>query len=206
MNRLITMAGPALSVPISDMSNYEAGLAMLGVINQVYPGIKFGQLYQLAYGNRPETMGRKWWERAGSALNPVNAFNSAAGVVGDVKDGIGDVLKDSFDATAGAGGDLIRLFTDEKVIAGANSSYESFTGSGGVGGAVFGTGIFGGGGGTDGGGGEKGLFEWIVNLGSAVKGKAGQVQAASAGGEIPGGILPWAVGGVTILWLLTRRR
>lgn len=206
MNSIVTLAGPRPALDIRELSNYEAGLAFLGTVNQLYPGIKIKHLHQLAYGNRPETMGRKWWEKVGGALNPVNHFDTIKTTVGEVKDGIGDVLKDSFDATADAGGSLVRLLSDEKVIDGINSSYESFTSSGGVSGAVVGDW---GGDWTGGEGGEEGgiqqagkkFFDFIVQAGASAKKKA---NAASVGGEFPSWALPVGIGAVVLLWAVPR--
>lgn len=201
---LITMAGPqGGAIDMSKLSNFEAGILTLGVINQLYPGIKFGQLPALAMGTRGQTMGRKWWEKALATVNPVEQFHNVSGVVGDVKDGIGDVLQDTFSSSGDAGGGLVRLLTDKKVIDGANSSYSSFTDSGGIFGAVGGSGLsdfFGGG--DEGDSKAAGMWDFITNLGSNAKGNA---QLSGVAG-LPGGILPWALGGAVVLTLLFGRR
>jgi len=198
--RLITMAAPASEqdIDISDLSDYEAGLAFLGMVNQIYPGVTMRQLGQLAYGNRIETMGRSFWERqlshVSDALSPTKTFNKVKTAVGDIKDGIGDVLKDTFDATADAGGSIVRLFTDKKVVDGLNSSYESFTSSGGILGAVGGSSLS---------EGASNFVTFLTNLGNKAKANA---NAASTSMGLPDWAIPVGIGGVALILLLRRRR
>jgi len=202
--RLITMASPASAaeVDILDLSDYEAGLAFLGMVNQIYPGVTMRQLGKLAYGNRIETMGRSFWERQVShvsdALSPTKTFNKVKEAVGDIKDGVGDVLKDTFDAIGDAGGSALRLFTDQKVVDGLNSSYESFTSSGGILGAVGGKSI------SEGvSDGVDSFGSFITNLGSKVKANTASVSASMG---IPDWAIPVGIGGVVLLLLLRRRK
>jgi len=206
---LVTMAGPK-AVDIRSLSNFEAGVAMLGLIHRVFPGITFGQLPALASQGSAYRSGAMagWWtdlkKGAGNAISPTKTYNGIADKLGDVKDGIGDILKDSTDATGGAFGDFIRLISDKEVIDGANSSYESFTGSGGIWGAVGGSGFsdfMGGESGGEGGGEESGMnsfMSWISHLGSSAKDQANK---AGVGG-IPGGVLPWAIAGGAVLFFV----
>jgi len=168
------MSGPG-DVAIDKMSNFEAGLAFLGVLNQLYPGIRFNQLRELAAGREVETMG-------GFSLNPMDAFRSIKKVVGDIKDGAGDILKDTFDAVADKGGDAVRLATDEKVVNGATQLYSNY---------------------LTGGLNPDELMNFVTNLGAQTKAKA-----AAASGALPGGILPWALGagGLVLVLVMTGRR
>lgn len=194
MNRpmLVTMSGPSDSsgIDIQSLSNFEAGVAMLGVIHRLYPGITFGQLPEIAgraraYGG--DTMGRSWLARQVSTVSHA---------VGDLKDGIGDVVKSTFDTAAGAGGDVVRLLTDKKVVDGASSAYDTFASSGGV------LGVYGGsslsnflGGGSDSNSAGSSLMEWITHLGSNAKNQA------SLGG-MPMTVWPWAIAGGAVLFLV----
>lgn len=181
---LYALSGPA-ELSVSNMSNFEAGLAFLGVVNQLYPGIKFGQLPLLA-GGQVETMGFSL-----SSLNPVRAFNAVKDIVGDVKDGVGDVIKDTFHTLGDVGGSTVRLVTDEKVVDGATKAYTSYS----TGGLLS----------SDGNGGALGdLVNFISTLGSNVKQSA--ASAVASPGGLPGGILPWAVGLGAFVFLLARRR
>lgn len=103
---LITMAGPSNGLDVRSMSNMEAGLAFLGLANQVHPGITWGQLVELGTGNG-QYMGRSFWDKVGGAL-------------GDVKDSVSDVVSKTVSTVGDVAGSAIRLVTDEKVIDGAS--------------------------------------------------------------------------------------
>jgi hypothetical protein len=163
---LVAMSGPS-DIKLENLSNFEAGLAFLGVINQVYPGIRFSQLADLAEG-RTEVM-NGWL----SNLNPMNAVRSVSKTIGDAKDGIGDILKDTFTTVGSGAGDTLRLATDEKVLDGAFRLYEAYQTKGMS---------------------ESSIMDFVNGLGATTKEKA----AAAAGG-LPGGILPWALGGGGLL-------
>lgn len=211
---LVTMSGPSPvledgSIDVTRLSNFEAGLAMMGLIHRVYPDVTFGELPKLAYAPGAEFMGRGFWERQLShvtdTLSPGKVFNSVSSGVGDVKDGIGDVLKDTFNSSGDAGGNVVRLLTNKKVIDGANSSYASFTDSGGIVGAIGGKGIsniFGGGDSSSSGTAGNSLMDWITHLGAATKAKAAQADMSG----LPGGLLPWAVGASVVLFVVFGRR
>lgn len=199
---LVTMRGPQ-DIDIRNLSNYEAGLAMLGLIHRLYPGITFGQLPALAAQGRTYGDGAMGWSitgalrSVGDTLSPTKIYNGIADKVGDVKDGVGDVLKSTFDSSGSAGGDVVRLFTDKKVIDGANSSYASFTQSGGIFGAVGGSGLSNFLGGEDGSSqsGASSFMEWISHLGSSAKNQAGVA-------GLPGGVWPWAIAGGAVLFFV----
>lgn len=180
---LITMAGPN-DIDLSGVSNFEAGIATLVLINRLYPGVKWGDLPALAAGARSTTMGKKWYERAMSA-------------VGDIKDGIGDVLKDTFTTVGGGLGDATRLVTSAPVmdaVTRAGAAYATGGGSEaarGVLGSLFGS------------SGDAAdaqisqLMNFISGLGSTAKG------ATATGATGPGvNILPWALGGVAVLGIV----
>lgn len=103
---LITMSGPSGGLDVRNMSNMEAGLAFLGLVNQVHPGITWGQLVELGK-NGGRFMGRSFWDKVGGAL-------------GDVKDSVSDVVSKTVGTVGEVAGSAIRLVTDEKVIDGAS--------------------------------------------------------------------------------------
>lgn len=179
---LVTMAGPNSLPDISRMSNFEAGIATLVLLAKAYPGIRFGDIPSLM---APERMSG-WWTDLKHAA-------------GDIKDGVGDVLKDTFSNSANAAGDAVRLVTDEKVIDGVSrigTAYATDGGSEGV------RSLLGGGGS---GSPVDALMDFISNLGSSAK--SANVQAASVGNmNVPGGLLPWLLGGGAVLVLLMRKR
>lgn len=169
---LIAMSGPE-NMSLADLSNFEAGLAMLGVINQVYPGIRFSQLPELAEGAGVEKMGWSW--------NPMDAVRAVQKTAGNLKDGIGDVLKDTFTTVGGGYGDAVRLATDENVLDGASKMYAAY---------------------MTGGGSE--LMDFVTNLGATAKEKT-----AAASAALPGGVLPWALGGgglLIVMMMMAGRR
>lgn len=179
---LVTMAGPRGGFDLDSMSNFEAGIAVLVALDKVYPGIRWRDLPALA--GRPEIMGGWWTDLKKS--------------VGDVKDGIGDVLKDTFDYVGEAGGATVRLATDEKVIDGASRIGTAYATNGGSEGIRQ---LFGGGGGS--GSPADAILSFLSGLGE--KAKSANVQAAGMTGMSPA-ILPWAIGGGLLLVLLMGRR
>lgn len=177
---LVTMSGPA-DFDISGLSNFEAGIATLALIDRVYPGIRWKDLPGLAAGIRPGTL---------SGWNPFKAIYKG---VGNIKDGIGDVLRDTGNYVGGAFGDTVRLVTDEKVIDGASrlgTAYATGGGSEGI------RNIF---------GGKDGMANSILDFISGLGEKAKGVNTAGAGG-MDASILPWAIGGGVVLALLFGRR
>lgn len=179
---LVTMRGPAGEIEIPSMSNFEAGIAFLTLLNRLSPGITFGQLASVL--DSPSGRMAGW--------NPLGDIYHA---VGAVKDGIGDVLKDTASAIGGSAGDAVRLVTDEKVIDGAarlGTAYASNGGSEGVRSAL-------------GGGGSvvDQLIGFVSNLGSSFKSNTPTMQADVGG--LPGGVLPWAIAGGAVLVILFAR-
>ncbi len=87
-------------------SDFDAGLLFLSAVARQNPGLLWDDL------QRPEFLAG-WW-------------TSLKHSVGDVKDGIGDVLKDTFSTAGSATGDAVRLATDPDVagsISRAASAY-----------------------------------------------------------------------------------
>jgi hypothetical protein len=173
---LVTMRGPG-EIDYSNLSDFEAGIATLALINDVYPGIRWKDLPGLAAGVRPGTM--DGW------------LTNLKKAVGTVKDGIGDVLKDTGNYVGGALGDTVRLATDEKVIDGAarlGTAYATNGGSEGVR-SLFGD--------KNDVGGK--VLEFISGLGASAK--SGTLNTAGAGG-VNMSVLPWAIGGFAVLALV----
>lgn len=188
MNRnhlLVTMAGPRDLPDISRMSNFEAGIATLVLLDKVYPGVRWRDIPAIAEGYRPESLSG-WWTDLKKAT-------------GDVKDGIGDVLKSAVDVGGDVVGSAVRLVTDEKVIDGASRIGTAYATNGGSEGVRQ---LFGGSGGQ-GSGPVDALLSFISGLGE--RAKSANIQAAGVGGMSPA-ILPWALGGGLLLVLLMGRR
>lgn len=76
-------------------SDFDAGLLFLGAVARMMPGLTWDDI------QRPQFLAG-WW----------TDFKHS---VGDVKDGIGDVLKDTAKTVASFGGDTVRLAADPKV-------------------------------------------------------------------------------------------
>lgn len=177
---LVTMRGPG-SLDVRNLSNFEAGIAFLTLLNQLAPGLTFGQLARAVDGGPERLSG---W------------FTDLKKAVGSVKDGIGDVLKSTWETVGGSAGDAVRLVTDDKVIDGASrlgTAYATGGGSEGV------RSILGG----DGGAVDQ-LLGFISNLGSSFKSQAAAGAPMQAG--VMGGPLVWIIGGGLVLFLATGRR
>ena len=196
---LVTMRGPGGPnyIEFRDLSNFEAGYIALRALAKQYPGLTWGRLVSYAK-NQPQMAG--WLTDLGKGVSSVG--ESIGGAVGSVTDWVGSQVKDTFSATGDIFGDAVRMLTDKEVIDGLNSSYKSFSESGGITGAVGG-GMFSDLGGQ--GGSEKQVWDWIVSMGAGLKGKAagGNVNAAAFG--LPEGALPWVVAGSGVALLLLFR-
>lgn len=214
---IVTMAGPN-DLDLRRLSNMEAGLVILSQVTRAHPGITWGQLANLA--GRPELMGGWLTDLShkvasvsrGATSSVADVGRGAGGVVMDVTRSGNSLIGDAFDATGDKIADAVRVFTSKKVIDGLNSSYSSFSQSGGITGAIGG-GLFNsgaGGGDAAGADGQQsgsmgGIWDFIVNLGAGAKAKLSAASASDAGG-IPGGPLPWVLAGGVVLVLMLRRR
>jgi hypothetical protein len=186
---LVTMRGQN-GFDVRNLSNFEAGIAFLTLLNRLSPGITFGKLARSMDAAGAGLMAGWWTDIKKSA--------------GDIKDGIGDVLKDTWDTIGGGAGDAVRLVTDEKVIDGASrlgTAYATNGGSEGVRSVLDGL--------TGGGGGDASAVDkvmaFIASLGSSFKSKADGAGLNQAG-MFSGAALPWLVGGGLVLFLVTGRR
>ena len=184
---LVTMRGPSRGLDVRTLSNFEAGIAALSLIGRIVPGLTFGQMAAMV--DRPDTM-RGWW-------------TDLKGAAGDVKDGIGDVLKSTANFVGGSVGDSVRLVASESVIDGASrlgAAYATGGGSEGVRTML--------GGSNSGNSTVDSLINFVSSLGENIKAKA-DVQAASAGTSLAGvPVWVWGIGGVLVVWSLvgSRRR
>lgn len=100
-------------------SDFDAGLLFLGAVARMMPGLTWSDL------QRPQFMAG-WLTDFGHA-------------VGNLKDGIGDVLKDTFTTVGGGAGDAVRLATDPQVadtVSRAATAYATGGGSEGVNGIM----------------------------------------------------------------------
>lgn len=189
---MVTMSGP-LSFDASELNDFEAGIAFLALVGQTYPGAKFSDLPMIAMQG----------ERMEGWLTDIRKGVTKA--VTSVKDGIGDTLKSTFNIAGDAAGSTVRLLTDEEVLDGASrigAAYATYGGSEGV------NQMFSGGGGSGGESGNMGsqVMDFISKLGGVFKGGGGPMQTASMGaGGLPGGAMPWLIGGGVVLALLVTR-
>lgn len=79
--KLITLSGlreidNLLNLNIRELSDKDAGMVFLAVVNQLYPGIKFGDLVN------SKSMG-------------IDLFDKLKTGIGAIKDGVGDVFRDT---------------------------------------------------------------------------------------------------------------
>lgn len=195
---LVTLRGPG-QIDLSSLSNFEAGVVFLSLVDQLAPGIKFGELPALAASGR--MAGFNLFRAVGNLVG-----DTASGVVsvgkgaakgiyegaGALKDGVGDVFKSTFTTAADASGDTVRLLTDEKVLDGISrigSAYASQGGSEGV------RKLF------SGDSGQK-VLDFFSALGDSFKSEGGAVATSSSSSW-----LPWALGGGAVLLtvMLVRR-
>lgn len=207
---LVSMSGPAVSKKnfnLSKVSDFEAGIILLDDLAQVFPGLTVGQLLALGDGHL-ERMGKHWWEKgpvgvitrnvgkAADTLNPEKVIESAGHIVGEAVRGVGHV-----------GAEFLRTMTSDQVLHFANSSYDHFTADGGVSGAIGGgqfSGGYGGGGSESGGQAGSGSGDWWEYISGFISNLGGQAKAQASGAGLPGGVLPWALGGGVVLILLMR--
>lgn len=185
---LVTMHG-GNSLDVGSLSNFEAGLAFLTLVDKLVPGITWNQLDSLAAGYGAGGRMAGWWTDLKHS-------------VGDVKDGIGDVLKSTVDVVGGIGGDTIRLGTDPKVLSGVSQigmAYATGGGSAGVTGLLQSLGMSS--------GSANQVTDFISSLGNNFKTQS-QLQAAGmgGGGGAMGGALPWVLAGGVVLVLLVATR
>lgn len=186
---LVTMHGEN-SLDVRGLSNFEAGIAFLTLVDKMVPGITWGQLDDLARGYGAGDRLAGWWTDLKHAA-------------GDVKDGIGDVLKDTVSTVGSIGGDTVRLATSPTVIAGASqlgAAYATGGGSSAVTGLLQSLGMSQ--------GSANQVTDFISSLGDNFKTQS-QMQAASmgGGGGAMGGALPWVLaGGVVLVLLVATRR
>jgi hypothetical protein len=114
---LVTMSGPE-KIDLQKLSDFEAGIATLVLIDKMYPGIKFKDLESLA--NSDSMSG--WWTDAKKA-------------VGSAASGVGNIVSSAVGMVGNTSGSAVRLLTDTKVIDGASrigTAYATGGGSEGV--------------------------------------------------------------------------
>ena len=177
---LVTMNGPR-GLQVSNLSNFEAGIAFLTLVDRLSPGITFGELVRSMEVS--EYMAG-WWTDLKKATS-------------SVKDGIGDVLKSTMETVGSAAGSSVRLVTDEKVIDGASRLGTAWATGGGSEGVRS---VLGGGNMAD------QLIGFISSLGDSFKAKSAPIEQASMGGGMNAAMLPWLIGGGALLVLLVGRR
>ncbi len=141
-------------------SDFDAGLLFLGAIARMMPGLTWQDL------QRPQFL-------AGGF------FSDIASGFGNLKDGIGDVLKDTFTTIGGGAGDAVRLATDPQVagtVSRAATAYATGGGSEGV----------------------SGIMEALKNIFTP----EGQQAVANVGANYKAGSFsfsnPWVIGGAAL--------
>lgn len=185
---LVTMHGPN-SLDVQGLSNFEAGIAFLTLVNKLVPGITWDQLDHLAAANGAPA-GMSGW------------FTDLKHAVGAVKDGIGDVLKDTVSTVGSIGGSTVRLATSPNVINGVaqmGAAYATGGGSSAVTGLLQSLGMSS--------GSANQVTDFISSLGDNFKTQS-NLQAASVGGGggAMGGALPWVLAGGVVLVLVAVTR
>lgn len=186
------MRGPAQNnIDFVNLSNIDVALLSLLEIAKANPGLTWGQL---ASGNI-QTMGKKcsgFWDCSKS-------FGSTTkSTIGDVAGSAGKGIKATVNFIADKGGDLVRLAADDDVSSAIKSAVTSYM-TGGA--STVGESIFGSGNGDEG-------ETFLDSLGKYIKGIFGGSGTDSAGmGDkpFPNWVMP-AIGGVTLLVLLTRKK
>lgn len=176
---LVSMHGPS-DLNIKALSNFEAGIAFLTLVNRLSPGITFGQMMGVDSSGRLSG----WWTDLGNA-------------VGNVKDGVGDVIKDTASFIGGSTGDAVRLVTSEKVIDGASRIGQAYATSGGSEGVKQ---LLGGGDGA------SQFVDFISTLGDQFKSASTNLGGQNQASTLPGGPLPWLIGGVAVIVLALKGR
>jgi hypothetical protein len=188
---MVTLRGPG-QIDLRDLSDFEAGIAFLALLNQLAPGIKFGELAALMVDGRMAA-GFNLFRAVGNLVGDAGsgvvniAEGAASGIyhgAGQIKDGAGGVLKDTFAASGKAAGDTVRLLTDEKVVDGIGrigAAYASNGGSEGVRNLFKGSDV-----------GES-VLTFFSALGSSFKGMPSNVAPSSSPNWVP-----WAIGGAAI--------
>lgn len=146
-------------------SDFDAGLLFFAAVARMYPGLTWDDILH------PQLMGRSWFTRQ---------VDNLTHAVGNVKDGIGDVLKDSISTLGDVGGSTIRLAADPSVagaISRAGSAYAT-------------------------GGASEGVNSFLASLGSIFSPQGQQVVSAAGASykqNVSGGFSfsnPWVLGGV----------
>lgn len=185
---LVTMHGPN-ELDVTSLSNFEAGIAFLTLVDKLVPGVSWDQLDALAKGYGAGDRLSGWWTDLKHS-------------VGDVKDGIGDVLKSTVDVVGGVGGSTVRLATSPTVISGVSqmgAAYATGGGSTAVTGLLQSLGMS-----PDS---SKQMTDFISSLGDNFKTQAGlQASSVGGGGGAMGGALPWVLAGGVVLVLLAVTR
>ena len=200
---LITMNGPD-SVQVENLSNFEAGVLFLSLVNATYPGIKLSEMMQLST-MEPVVMGRTFLERQLGNLSKAGTKlgNALVSTTGNIKDGIGDVLKDSVNLIGTVGGSAVRLAADPAVsdlAIRAGSAYATGGGSEGVKGVI-----------EQMTGGKNpngkpnsladGIMDWISGLGQTTKSTVKDSKSST-----PTWLVPVGIGGAVILAIALMRK
>lgn len=203
---LITMQGPD-KLKLSDLSNFEAGVLTLATVDRLSPGITFGQLPEFAA--RLQSIDGN---RMGFSFSDIGDYvsNRISDPLKDVKS-VGSVVGDALAKVGDGAGSAVRLVTDKKVVDGLNSSYESFTKSGGIRGAVVGSFASGNDSGS--------MSDYAGSIWDLITQTGASAKANPPAGEgimgfiselnytLPGGLAPWAIGtGVLVFFALKGHR
>lgn len=139
-------------------SDFDAGLLFFGALARMMPGLTWQDLQQ------PQFM-------AGWLTDGFKAIKRG---VGDIKDGVGDVLKDTFTTVGGGAGDAIRLASDPQVADTVSRAATAYATGGGSEGAM-------------------GVFDALKNIFTP----SGQQAVAQAGANYKQASFsnPWIIGG-----------
>jgi len=119
MNEITTLQGPAKSVlDPRGLSDTEAGILFLGIAGKVFPGLTWRGMFTDKNG------------MAGMFDWVSDSWDKMVEVAGEIKDGTGDVLADTFDYLGDKAGDTIRLLTDEEILDAASRAAQAYASGG----------------------------------------------------------------------------
>ncbi len=113
--QLVTLSGaqPAIKSQVininpRELSNFDAGLVFWSLVAELWPGITWGEVAQIAQEQKMKKQKMSGW------------WTSAKNAVGDIYDGTKTIIGDIFEGGGDVAGSAVRLITDEEVISGVS--------------------------------------------------------------------------------------
>jgi len=117
---LVELSGRANNLSIVDIDPAELnpmdrGVYLLSMVAKIFPGITWGQMYEVAYSNDERLMG--WW-------------TDTKKFIGRQTNNVKDGLKDGLDVLGEYAGDFVRLISDDEVIQAIQSYGQAYATNG----------------------------------------------------------------------------